>query len=792
MYIYTMDYPFKISDDFSTQPNIDALIVQVDIAVTDNTRTNTVWVVGLVTFTYQNPLTAANVQAIQNIIYADDPKSNPIGVQLMTFPGMTITCADVNGNTINYLGSRPSEIHISKDTQNDYTSIRAALDAHTGNDLIFIVHPGIYNENNPLPVRDGCVLVGYGTYENTVIIADNPNSDLITLGIGAKVENFTLRGATGARGLYFDAGASNGAGSTSVALMCTFEDCLTAVECDGNNVSSGTPDTLYIRETKIYPITMNTMYGICAHSKGKIISEVLFIDGISGSYNVGTGAYVSDMDSKITIALNSFTFLNKAIGIDGGGELEVTLITVRNCNIGVEIGSMGMMSMLCASGLQIKDSVQYDLNILSSDADITINSGSLNDLKFNNPNGVKISAIYNVYRYGKLYQQMTGNSLIGSSTEPSKLFAGEGYYDMNNVHILSNSNMEAGAFVDNTNAALDSAQPPYNLFQGTAVGNCVYIGRQTNPVGCKIQITTATSSAVPKSSFVFEYWSGTAWEELYTNTTYAVPPYYNMEDSFVSEANTYQIYFGIYGSDPALESKTINGHNAKWVRIRVVTALPSIPQAHILVPHPNSILIGNDGFTTYFGDSRTISKLGLEYVDRIGNAATPGDQYMYLSKDVYMRFTKNSFLDSTTTGVTFAVTLPKNTDVSFPLKLTFSYAGSSATAGNVFWRVRYSSAVTSGAAIYQDSASAPSDTPDEKTKTILSPVTAIDTTISCVVKMSIEDVLVNLQGDKRQVLWLVLERDGADASDTYPGNANVFDMSLWTIACSEGIHLSGY
>lgn len=775
----------------SNQSAVDAVNSDIDnnIATVRNSTTVTP---GQFQIEFASQPTPEEFSLIAGYIAVHDPYRSPVQLTPYTYDGSGVMRTDFmfpgqnESTTISFLGERDNEIHISKDTQCKYNTIRAAFDAETAENLVFIVHPGTYNETNPLVLRNGCVLKSEGIFENTTIVAGNPNSNLINLGNKCLLKGLTLQGATGACGVYFDASASGGAGYVSSVQECAIKNCNVAVESDGKN-GAGIPDTLFCEKLKIAPLSQNLSKGLYAHAKGQLVSSVLNIAGIPGSFTVLEGVKAEDSGTKISVSLNSLWFLTKAMVVDNGGELEVNLVTAANNNIGLEIGATGTTSILNAAGLGIKNSITYDVNVLPSDAVLQIHSGVLNDTKINNPNKLTLNAVYHLVRYGKYYQSMTGNVLLGSSREPSKLYAGEGHYDVDSVYMLSNSNLEAGTWVDNTAGALSDTEPPFNLFQAVGASNCAYIGRQLGLVGCKMVVDTACSSAVSPGDLAFEYWNGSSWVEFNTAVYKSDAPYYSPSTSPLSAADSYHITFGLTSASP-LAVKVINGKSAKWVRMRIVNALPSVPSIQMMKPHPNSTEIDSDGFIKHFGDSRSVRKIALEYADNY-SAVAPSDQALYNSKSLYVNAVKNSFLPSVLNSVSFAVTLPRNVDISFPLKLALNYTGSSG-AGNVFWRVRFASSAA-GSSVYRNSTDAPAGAADESAVTLTTAVSGSDVVTASVVKFPIK-VNVNAESGNVSTLWLTIERDATNPADTYAGNINVFDMSLWGVTWCDGVHVLGY
>lgn len=765
---------------------ITALNNDIDTNVVGITRLSTVIAYDMLTINFDNVPTPEQAGLIMYYIYINDPYTAPIDVTMRTIPGAgTInTTLSIDGNdvSITYLGQRDNEIHISKDSQNKYSSITTALASETADNLIFVVHPGVYTENNPLTLRTGCVLHSAGTFENTSIVATNPNANIINLGAKCKLSGVTLAGATGASGVYFDASVSGGAGVVSTVQECSFNDCNVAVESDGKD-GNGIPDTLFTEKIKIKPLSMNLSKGLYAHNKGQIITDILSVMGVPGYFTIGQGVSVRDVGSKITVMGGSLWFLNRALYVDNGGEIEIATITANYNNIGLEVGASGTTSNVSASMMKIKNSATYDMSVLANEANIEIHSGVLSDIKINNPNNVKLNSFYHLIRYGRYYMSMTGTILNGSSREPSEMYVGEGHYDIDRVYVLSNTNGEVGAWTDNTDGALSEDAPPFDMFSGTDVGNCAYIGRQTNPVGCILQVNTTCACSV--DDIIAEYWNGTTWVEFYTSVVKDASPCYTPSTYFLNTAGIYQVHFGLRTNSP-LAIKVINGKSAKWVRFRVVNALPSVPQLEMMKPHPNSTEIDSDGFVKYFGDARIVQKLAFEYSDAsgLGNA---GDQSLYISKKVGITGTKNSFGPGVLSSVGFTVTVPRNTDTSFPLKLDISHSASQ--AGDVVLNVRYDH-TDNGSTIYGNTVDAPESAPDEHliSQTVSATTTSKLTTIS----LDIRKLMPNIEGANQCVLWIALERDGTNPADTNAGSLNIHEVGIRSIAWSSGSHLLSY
>jgi len=711
---------------------------------------------------------------VENYVYVPPP----IVTDAFYDPGTSTIKHIIEGTPYTYLGSQNDEIIISKTTQNHYTSIKAAIAAHNNPNIIFVVYPGTYVEDNPLVLPAGAVLKGAGTAQNTVIVAQNPSSDLVVLGRGAGIFNVTLNGATAARGVYLDGSQSGGMGGFSAVMQVFIIDCHVCVESDGKNIPApGIADTLYCDKVIIRSSTHNCDKGVYVHSGGSFISTSCQVIGYPVLRPFNYGFYCTDARSKISMTTTSSWYNACGAYVNNGGIYELVLITMNYNNIGMHVGPTGV-STVSGDGINFRNSTLYDMDIESTQSQLQFVSNSLDDSKINNPNSVKLNIKFNAVKFGKYLQGTIGDCHFGSSRVPTTVSMGQGGYLDTGVIILSNSDLEVGTWVNNSDTN-NYNYPPYDLFPSLTEGNCAYIGTDYNIPGIKVHVTEPTSSVTNLEDLIFEYWNGSTWVTLGFMQTYAAYPCYTYINSFVSLGSKFHIRFGVTSASP-FQLKTLNGFNKKWIRIRIVNDISSVPIVQYIKIHTHSQIANDDGFPEYFGDSRPLKTLSLDFRgDTISN--------LYLASNIEIR--SMVLPTGVITRLNLSTVLPTDLDTSFPLKLELGFIGDHATSGDVDWMLRYVISRT-GDTIYHDLNDAPVDHSNVKTVQNTTSIANPDIDTRQVLLIQLSDYSTNPSDGMKNVLNLSLERTGT--TDTYAGSVYLIVSKCTYVSYIVGTHLLSF
>lgn len=773
------DFPLSLREDKLKSEITASAITEV---CNDVSRTGDV-----VQIQFANTISPGDKILLDGIVAGHIPPPLRVVSEPYTEVGSSLVKHEISGGVYTYIGSQSNEIHVSKESQGHFSSIKAAIAANPGVDKVFIIHPGNYIEDNPITIAAGTVIVSCGNAENTFITAQNPDAAVLNMHVKCKVLGLTMR--DGAVGVYFNQSASGGYGRYSALMECFIVNCLVGIDCDGANVhlAGGMADTLYAREIVVNSTVRTLDKGVQTRRGGQFISAGVTVFGVPPmgplpARPITYGYYGADAVSKFAMSISNCYFCGVGLYLDSGCSSEMTLLTLKYNANGVVIGAGAGSTRFSVNSLEIFSSVSQDLTVLNAGALIEVHSGVFDDTKIYNPVGVRLNMRYHTNKNGKTRQRMLGIINVGTPTEPAKMIIGEGSYDVYSLKVLRCTDGEVGTWSDVTADALEDSGSPFGLFAGTDVGNCLYIGRDKVPIGVKINVLTACTSAVSLQDLVWEYWNGTAWTTFYIMQTSDTEPFYYVEQSCVSAVGSYHVRFGLKSNSP-LVAKTLNGYSKKWIRVRAINALPSIPTSEYILAHTHSTKIGSDGFTEYYGDARTVKKLTWNLYDMTTSGGI--DQTVYFGKKLYSGGSGNHFPTATECTVSLSAFVPTDLDNSFPLKIVLSAIGS--VTGDITLTFRYNFS-NSGTTLHLTEGAAPAVTSGENSVSVVTAVTAgVETRIDATVP--VYHVNMNPSGMGPQTLWFCVEHS---AADTYAGGVTLTQISGYYVSWIDGAHLLAY
>jgi hypothetical protein len=781
------DFPLGLLEDKLKSEIAASAIVEDCTDVSRNVTTVGESTVITVSIYFTSALSPGDKTLLNGIVAAHVPPPARIVTESYTTAGSALVKHQIGDIVYTYVGSQSNEIHISRESQGHFSSIKAAIAANPGQNKVFIVHPGDYVEDNPINVEAGTVLISCGNAENTFITAQNSSAAVLNYNVKCKILGFTFRG--GSVGIYFNQAASGGMGRYSAVMECFIVNCMVGIECDGLNVHTlgGMADTLYAREIVVSSTVRALDKGIYARRGGQFISAGVTVFGVppiggGPALPIMYGYYGTDAVSKFAMSISNCYFCGVGFYLDAGCSSEMTLLTLKYNGNGVIIGSGAGPTRFSVNSLEVFGSVGKDLTVLNTGALIEVHSGVFDDTKILNPTGVRLNMRYHTNKNGKTRQRMLGIINVGTPTEPAKMIIGEGSYDVYSLKVLRCTDGEVGTWSDVTEDALEDSGLPFGLFAGVEAGNCLYIGRDKVPIGVKISVLAACTGVVALHDLAWEYWNGTEWIGFHIMQTETEEPFWYVESSCISAVGSYHLRFGLKSNAP-LVAKTLNGVSKKWIRVRVVHALPSVPTSEYILAHTHSTKIGSDGFTEYYGDARTVKKLTWNLYDMTSTGGV--DQTVYFGKKLYSGGSGNHFPTATDCTISLSAFVPTDLDNSFPLKVILSAVGSVTGDVTVTFRYNFSNA---GTTLHLSEGAAPAVTTGEKSVVATVSMTAgVENRIEAHVPIC--HVNMNPSGLGPQTLWFCIDHP---AADTYAGSLTLTQISGYYVSWIDGAHLLAF
>ncbi len=270
-----------------------------------------------------------------------------------------------------------------------------------------------------------------------------------------------------------------------------------------------------------------------------------------------------------------------------------------------------------------------------------------------------------------------GQFAIGSRTEPAELVVGEGDSTIDGM-IVKTSPDEA-VFTNFTAEAGSDSGSTYAAFNGTAVGNAMYIGSDFPISGMKLKVDTV---AVPGTGVIArEYWNGATWETFKAMAVNADDLTDVRADDIGTTVGSEQVRFD---NSMAQVKKVIDGDDKYWVRFRITSAITTDGLNEQIKLHTNRWECNGNGETEYFGAGVYVREIRSGIASLTNSAgSTPASQDIPISANITVKGEDNKFSDNLSMGKTDIITMPEGLDTSRPLKFEIDVIADTANVGNV-------------------------------------------------------------------------------------------------------------
>lgn len=531
-----------------------------------------------------------------------------------------------------------------------YTSIVAAIAAVTGtaaNPVIILVAPGTYVEDNPIACKSYVSILTLGGEHAATVSAANAGQHLFVAASAMMLKGLHLDGASGAgkAGVHIPAGVSEvlldslGFGSCSYGVLC--ESLLDQVDVVGCTYHDGVGTAAFSCQAggKMNVVrgrtTASATLAHCIHTSGagSVLSTSL-------GFYVGTGGATTGMEAE------------------AWGMVQSSSDYVSGWGTSYHIAGTG--GVLIASGSCSASSTTYDLHLEAGVAYLMHLSAQVGKIEIApgaNRQGDIVSA--DVYDPGL---HVLGAFSVGYQLSGQASFFGYGRPHYHGMKILTNTNLEVGAWVDNT-AAFVAGTVPTDLFAGTGVGQCLYVGGDDDFAG--VTILVALALVLGGGSVTREYWNGASWVTLPGMSAQAVYPYAQYAGSTCERVGS---EFLNYGDMTAWARKVLNGSNKYWIRLRVTGIITTIPKLSTIRLLQHSAEITQDGTILRHGRSRVTRDMGVSWsvMDALVGSA-PGAMNIPWSANIILTKTKNRFVNGNIDGSGASIRIPEGLDTSLPV-----------------------------------------------------------------------------------------------------------------------------
>lgn len=643
-----------------------------------------------------------------------------------------------------------------------FSTIEAAISAAVSlipsqdKPVLIRIYPGTYVENNtPLNIPSWVSIEGVST-QSVFIKPSNSNTNLFKMYSFSSLKNCTLR----------DCQTAVDVSNTSLVTSAIVDGCRIINANIGCHVQSD--NTLVCRATTFETPSLNDTINVCIKNEG--ITICYNVDVMS--YGVGT-IVQGILHEGIMIDIDDASFTgctNEAIYVDSSyplATLSMNIIHIRDSGVGIYVNN-GIVQMtsavvsLCVVHIHAAENAVFVYNSAIFD----MNAVNIHNNALFYGNGVTDSVV-------ERRNRLIGNVDIGEVNQYSTLAVGSGGTYTRGMVVQSNSNGEAGTWVDHTANARHPLGGVYDAFPNNQQNNCIYFGSDQKFVG----IVQLVFAGMVGGNVVFEYWNGSAWQRFNVFATLQDEPHTIFRNNvFTRSLSIENVRFNT-AILPSWSTRTLNGHNKYWARARVTSNLTFIPQfGHIRI-RASSTMIGNDGFIEYFGLAQPLRALPIHkrvFNDAAGDVPDFAD--VPITPNIIMSGRNNRFNANHNHSIIGMIHIPDNVNTSEAMTVTVKWfrEGTGGTAiGTPAIRLRATYTILNDGTVIDGNLPDASITVDidtlpnakEQQKTIFKiPLAGIET----------DGILV-----------LKLERRGTE--DTYSGNAPDGSIIVNSVKCEAKV-----
>jgi len=384
-----------------------------------------------------------------------------------------------------------------------------------------------------------------------------------------------------------------------------------------------------------------------------------------------------------------------------------------------------------------------------------------------------------------------GELHVGMPERPSESVFGGGDSYTRGMKVYT---FDGSVYGDVSAEAASSTGSPF-AFPNNNINTAIYVasslanGGVLHHYGIKASVTTAAVSGA--GEIAAEYWTGAAWVAFTHMTTQSGGKYLPYADQLFERVGSFQIRNNIFMDDDwATNDDPSYGTPLYWVRYRIATAaITTAPVFEQFKLHTSRAEINSDGYMEFMGLGRPFARFPWDAGLLAPASSSPANQDLYLSDNLDVGRVENRFNNGATDRIGFLSAVPDTLDSSTPIVFAWSVITDDATAGDIFWVLRWGwNDPTDN--VYRSQAAAPAASPNEQSLTIIeaAPVSA-DTVQWYQAELDISGVIPRRDGGFPDTIWVSLQRSGGIAGDTHGGDVSLVSLTSAYLTWCVGGHV---
>lgn len=668
-----------------------------------------------------------------------------------------------------------------------YSTIADAIAASSSGDAI-LVGPGTYAESFTVPA--GVTMQGAYGGGTTVISGSGATGTRITMSNGSTVRQVfvvlptdavpavSFAGGVGERANLSEV-AFQGAGASGIGLR---NSSLGATVVDRTEYVAGTCDAVFEVTGGQLLVSQTLMSSGTAADFVRVTGGALIADNV----NVGFPPTVTDC-------------------------LEVGAGTVVGSNFNFQTGTNGVHVTSDSASVELR-SPRLNTSTLDilvdpglTDGTFHIIGGEMSEARISVP-GAWAAGADQTFTFQDTTSTLTQDSSlvlwgelhVGHPEAGSEAAFGRGDGYTRGMLVLTTDgtaspSSDGGNFTDVTTAAASGTGSTFT-FQDTGAGHSILVASTLSDASDLLKIfgwqSTQTTGGVG-GAYIFEIWNGTAWVEVGVHATCNEKFFSYANDVFLRTGSCENLRIGVT-EDTTWATKTINGTNAYWSRVRITSAVSTLPVFQQWRLSDSRTEINVNGKLAFFGTALYRETLfGSGNIFGESGGVTDGNFSVGTGglPTGWTHEIKNSVLNSSGDAIYTQFVLPKGICTAYPLRFRLYYGvnnNSFTTAPTIILSVLPQE--VSGVPVADPTGgSVPVPRTDADTDTITTnPGTATtlmlpETTVNKIhcIDFGVVDITDYYEGDSIFVR-LELDDDGFPATDLFVVSLEVISVT-WTL-----------
>lgn len=664
----------------------------------------------------------------------------------------------------------------SREVSNSRDIVRlAAIPGTAETAHIINLKAGTYEFTEQLVVASYVQLLADGLTNSTVFDFSNAPEDIsgIVLTDNVRISYVSVRNA--AVGVQIN-------DSPNTLVGVTISGCTTGVKCDGGFASLRSAAVVNrggVTDLGYWVLNGGelSMWDTVASSRLGEIGEGLRVE--AGGYAFLSGCRFIGSSTGIKVFNGTTTQLSRAVII--GSQFDEVK------NIGLEIGDQSRVELRsCSFSGAATSEASQDIvttsvtsyldgfgNIYRRDMVSFFDLTNLHDISFSDETNDK--------------QFITlGELAVGAPEQGYEAVFGEGDSYTRGMSVFKAN--PSGEFTDVT-STLNVVEGTTSMFDTTVADNIMYVGGTiTRFFGLKMESNGGMNFG-SGGEVLIEYWNGSAWTSVPFMCVLSGPPY-SRQCRYLCTAADQQVRFGL---TTGWVKNTVNSVSAYWVRIHLTTAITTAPVLSRIKLHSNRAELNADGFYELFGNARVTKNIPYDLGLLEAAANSPANSDVYISNNIGVGRQENQFQTGVLDRIALTADFPEDLDTSYPLVFRWRYFAVSGS-GDVHWVVRW--VTSSDYTVSGGEQSTVGDSTGDAGPKAYEQATTLITTASVANKQLVASVSLDLNllpqdaGFENNLLWISLERDGTQGTDTLASSAVLIQVTPSYTAFRTGAHLT--